>query len=280
MPLSIRRRADQRRWRQSGSGTVEGNDGHLYGVTRTGGPNGTGVVFRVSRDGAEFASCTPSDRSRRPPTLSPPRMPAASAPTGRCSPASTTISTVPPRSAAIRATARSSGCASTAPVSRRCRSFPHSRRQLGAVHELEGASPLAGLTDGGDGRLYGVANLGGEQGNGTVFSIDPGAACSRRCITSTAPRARARAGNCCWPRTACWSARPRPVAPMRPATSRPSGRSSPLRATAPASRACAASRVRMAPPRPAGCCSSTPRPSSAWRAAAAGAGRACSTSSA
>ena len=34
---------------------VEGSDGRLYGVTRTGGPNGTGVVFRVSRDGTEFA---------------------------------------------------------------------------------------------------------------------------------------------------------------------------------------------------------------------------------
>jgi uncharacterized repeat protein (TIGR03803 family) len=34
---------------------VEGSDGALYGVTRNGGPNGTGVVFRISRDGTQFA---------------------------------------------------------------------------------------------------------------------------------------------------------------------------------------------------------------------------------
>ncbi len=34
---------------------VEGSDGYLYGVTSAGGPNGTGVVFKISRDGTDFA---------------------------------------------------------------------------------------------------------------------------------------------------------------------------------------------------------------------------------
>ena len=38
---------------------------------------------------------------------------------------------------------------------------------------VEGATPSPGLTDGGDGRLYGVTNLGGAGGNGAVFAIDP-----------------------------------------------------------------------------------------------------------
>ena len=33
---------------------IEGSDGFLYGVTRAGGPNGTGAVFKVARDGTSF----------------------------------------------------------------------------------------------------------------------------------------------------------------------------------------------------------------------------------
>ena len=36
-----------------------------------------------------------------------------------------------------------------------------------------GASPLAGLTDGKDGRFYGVASGGGTNGVGTIFAFDP-----------------------------------------------------------------------------------------------------------
>ncbi len=37
------------------SALIEGSDGYLYGVTRAGGANGTGVVFRLSRDGSGFS---------------------------------------------------------------------------------------------------------------------------------------------------------------------------------------------------------------------------------
>jgi uncharacterized repeat protein (TIGR03803 family) len=33
---------------------VEGSDGYLYGVARTGGPNGNGTVFKMSKDGTSF----------------------------------------------------------------------------------------------------------------------------------------------------------------------------------------------------------------------------------
>jgi len=37
----------------------------------------------------------------------------------------------------------------------------------------DGAGPVAGLTDGRDGRLYGVTSQGGSTGIGTVFALDP-----------------------------------------------------------------------------------------------------------
>ncbi len=35
---------------------VEGADGYLYGVTRAGGPNGTGTIFKIARDGTDFGA--------------------------------------------------------------------------------------------------------------------------------------------------------------------------------------------------------------------------------
>lgn len=35
---------------------VEGGDGYLYGSTRAGGANGTGTIFKISRDGTDFKS--------------------------------------------------------------------------------------------------------------------------------------------------------------------------------------------------------------------------------
>jgi MYXO-CTERM domain-containing protein len=43
----------------------------------------------------------------------------------------------------------------------------------GASLNADGAAPVAGLTDGNDGRLYGVTTIGGPTGHGTVFAFDP-----------------------------------------------------------------------------------------------------------
>ena len=40
--------------RAPNAGLIQGLDGFLYGVTNRGGPNGTGVVFKISTDGATF----------------------------------------------------------------------------------------------------------------------------------------------------------------------------------------------------------------------------------
>jgi uncharacterized repeat protein (TIGR03803 family) len=36
-------------------GVIEASDGHLYGTTRQGGPDGFGVIYRIDRDGSNFA---------------------------------------------------------------------------------------------------------------------------------------------------------------------------------------------------------------------------------
>ena len=102
----------------------------------------------------------------------------------------------------------------------RCTAF---RRWSTSTDELstnaDGATPVAGLTDGGDGRLYGVASLGGSTGIGTRVRARPG----RRRVHGAAhfDGADGRAAD---RRTAArrWTAQlvrhDRPVAPTRTAT--------------------------------------------------------------
>jgi uncharacterized repeat protein (TIGR03803 family) len=51
--------------------------------------------------------------------------------------------------------------------------FSATRVSSGASVNQDGAAPVAGLTNGNDGRLYGVTTIGGTAGNGTVFAFDP-----------------------------------------------------------------------------------------------------------
>jgi len=51
--------------------------------------------------------------------------------------------------------------------------FSGMRLSSGASVNQDGAAPVAGLTDGNDGRLYGVTTIGGTTGNGTVYAFDP-----------------------------------------------------------------------------------------------------------
>jgi len=153
---------------------VEGNDGRLYGVTRSGGPNGTGVVYSLSRDGTAFSVLhnfgpITSDSSA---TLV--RNDDGMSPLGPL---------VAGADDYFYGTASAGGAQGNGTVFRvrfdgtgfeTLFVFPEViANPDGLPTNSEGASPAAGLTDGGDGRLYGVASLGGEEGNGTVYAIDP-----------------------------------------------------------------------------------------------------------
>jgi uncharacterized repeat protein (TIGR03803 family) len=153
---------------------VEGNDGRLYGVTRTGGPNGTGVVFRMSRDGTEFSVLHAFGPITSDNTVAVPRNADGMAPIGPL---------VAGADDYFYGTASAGGAQGNGTVFRvrfdgtgfeTLFVFPELvANSAGLPTNVDGATPVAGLTDGGDGRLYGVTNLGGEQGNGTVYSIDP-----------------------------------------------------------------------------------------------------------
>lgn len=153
---------------------VEGNDGRLYGVTRAGGPNGTGVVFRMSRDGTEFSVLHAFGPITSDSTVSVARNDDGMSPVGPL---------VAGADDYFYGTASAGGAQGNGTLFRvrfdgtgfeTLFVFPELvANSAGLPTNVDGATPVAGLTDGGDGRLYGVTNLGGAQGNGTVYSFDP-----------------------------------------------------------------------------------------------------------
>jgi uncharacterized repeat protein (TIGR03803 family) len=153
---------------------VEGNDGRLYGVTRAGGPNGTGVVFRMSRDGTEFSVLHAFGPITSDSTVSVARNDDGMSPVGPLVAAADDY---------FYGTASAGGAQGNGTLFRvrfdgtgfeTLFVFPELvANSAGLPTNVDGATPVAGLTDGGDGRLYGVTNLGGAQGNGTVYSFDP-----------------------------------------------------------------------------------------------------------
>jgi uncharacterized repeat protein (TIGR03803 family) len=152
---------------------IEGSDGFLYGVTRAGGPNGTGAVFKVSRDGTSFkllhafAPVTSDANAAVPVNLD------GAAPLGVLLQGAdgflygtTSVGGVNGRGTIFRVGTDGSGFQ----LQHVFAALPDSGSPQANVG---GASPLAGLTDGKDGRFYGVASGGGTNGIGTIFSFDP-----------------------------------------------------------------------------------------------------------
>jgi uncharacterized repeat protein (TIGR03803 family) len=154
---------------------VEGSDGYLYGVARAGGPNGNGTVFKLGKDGTGFTvlhafGATTSGANVTPPTNADGIAPLGAlvqAPDGyfygTTSRGGTTgYGTI----FRIRFDGTGFGLVRTFPVLTQATSSD-------PLVNADGAVPLAGLTDGQDGRLYGVASGGGSNGLGTVYAYDP-----------------------------------------------------------------------------------------------------------
>jgi uncharacterized protein (TIGR03382 family) len=154
---------------------IEGSDGYLYGTARQGGSNGTGTIFRLSRDGTafellhEFSPIT-SEAGAEIATNDDGHSPAGSLLEGA--------------DGYLYGTAFGGGANGRGTVFR----VRHDGSDFRVVHSfsaatapdevslpvnVDGAAPLAGLVDGGDAFLYGVASQGGATGNGTVFAIAP-----------------------------------------------------------------------------------------------------------
>jgi uncharacterized repeat protein (TIGR03803 family) len=152
---------------------IEGSDGFLYGVTRAGGPHGTGAVFKVSRDGTSFkvlhtfAAVTSDANAAVPINLD------GAAPLGVLLQGAdgfiygtTSAGGENGRGTIFRVGTDGSGFQLQ-------HVFAALTGSASPQVNVGGASPLAGLADGKDGRFYGVASGGGTNGFGTIFAFDP-----------------------------------------------------------------------------------------------------------
>jgi uncharacterized repeat protein (TIGR03803 family) len=151
-----------------------GPDSLLYGVTRNGGPNGTGVVFRLAKDGSDFlvlhsfaevtseADASPSINADGLNLLGP----LVAGPDGLL------YGTASGGGANGYGTLFRIGLDGTGFEVVYTFSTLTANTEGLSTNE-DGATPIAGLTNGGNGLLYGVTNLGGSGGNGTIFSFDP-----------------------------------------------------------------------------------------------------------
>lgn len=153
---------------------VEGSDGFLYGVTRTGGPNGNGVVFKVGKDGSGFAVLH---------AFGPITSAANTSPVTNADGFALIAPLVAYADGYLYGTTTRGGTTGNGTIFRVrldgtgfevLHTFPALvASTTSASTNSDGAVPLAGLTDGGDGRLYGVASVGGNTGNGTLYVFDP-----------------------------------------------------------------------------------------------------------
>lgn len=154
---------------------IAGSDGYLYGVTRAGGANGTGTVFKIAPDGGDFVSLHAFAAITSPTT---------SAVIVNADGVSPSGALLEGADGYFYGVTREGGANGRGTVYRL--KFDGSGFQTlhvftattvdsttSLAENADGALPLAGLTDGGDGMLYGVASIAGPEGHGTLFSLSP-----------------------------------------------------------------------------------------------------------
>jgi uncharacterized repeat protein (TIGR03803 family) len=152
---------------------IEGSDTFLYGVAAAGGPEGTGTVFRVSRDGATFTrlySFGPDTDTTNSGLIVTADGAAPLAPLVQVDGylyGTTSVGGTFGRGVIFRLQLDGTGF-------KVLKHFPVTTNDTttGLPENADGAIPLAGLTDGNDGFLYGVTSVGGVNGQGVVFALD------------------------------------------------------------------------------------------------------------
>ena len=150
---------------------IEGHDGMLYGVARAGGENGTGTIFRIQRDGTGFQVLRVLDKNTAAASTGLLVNGDGAAPTGQL---------LQDADGYLYGTASSGGANGRGTVFRLAADgtgfqvlhhFTTPTTANGVSKNADGIVPFAGLTDGADGFLYGVASQGGPNGFGTIYSI-------------------------------------------------------------------------------------------------------------
>lgn len=152
---------------------IEGSDGFLYGVARAGGPDGTGTVFKLSKDGTSFKvlhsfGAITSDKNADVTTNLDGIGPVGTLLQGADG---LLYGTTPSGGLNGRGTIFRVGTDGTGFQLQH--TFSSLSGSGSSASNVDGAAPAVGLTDGKDGRLYGVAGEGGPNGAGTLFSFDP-----------------------------------------------------------------------------------------------------------
>lgn len=155
------------------SALVEGSDGLLYGVTRNGGPNGTGVVYKISPDGTgfqvlhAFSAITSAENSSF---------------LENADGASPLGGVIEGADGYFYGVTYEGGANGRGTIYRlrfdgtgfqTLHVFSATTTVEGIAVNVDGTFPAAGLTDGGDGTFYGTTSSGGPNGLGTLFAISP-----------------------------------------------------------------------------------------------------------
>jgi len=150
----------------------EGSDGYLYGVARVGGTGGSGTVFKMARDGSNFQvlytfSATTEDAVTKLKENADGALPVGQLVQGSDGFLYGAASSGGEngRGTVFKVAADGSGFQVLHTFSATTQNATTFLQE-----NAEGAVPLAGLTDGGDGFFYGVASNGGK-GVGTVFAV-------------------------------------------------------------------------------------------------------------
>jgi uncharacterized repeat protein (TIGR03803 family) len=133
------------------AGLLQADDGLLYGVTTSGGPNGDGAFFSLGTNGNSYTVTASFDGSQ------------GAFPYGTL---------IQGRDGGLYGTAYALGSNSLGVVFR----IDKSGSNLTALHSFpetpnDGYNPTAGLIQGADGGLYGATYYGGATTNGTVFRV-------------------------------------------------------------------------------------------------------------
>jgi len=153
---------------------IEGSDRFLYGVARFGGPSGTGTVFKIGKDGSGFAVLWAF----------------AAVTSAATAPTIVNADGAHPRGTLVESAGYFYGTTNTGGANGQGTIFRlrFDGSEFSVLHVFttptapsgstvsvndDGALPQAGLTDGGDGLLYGTTTIGGANGVGVIYSITP-----------------------------------------------------------------------------------------------------------
>lgn len=155
---------------------IEGSDGLLYGITGGGGPHGTGAIFKIAKDGSGFQllhtfsaiTTTATDTLAKNVEGMSPSSPLVEGADGKFY-GTTSAGGVNGRGTIFRLNFDGTGFELVHTFSETT-----ADATTGLLKNAEGATPSAGLINGNDGFLYGVATQGGSTGHGTVFAMSPG----------------------------------------------------------------------------------------------------------